>query len=280
MLRIAIGALCLAMLAGCDGCGTRAPQAKPTVPPADPEPPPTPPTPTVVTGVVRLAEGASLPAYTHEEMEREVLQHTKRGAWPEACTPPKQADYQPVSLGPDGGLVGVMVAASNFTGATPRPPKTHEVVIHDCRLRPSLVVAMKGDHLIIKNEVDFPFMPTFGKTSIARTLMPGQRFDHPLSQGGVTSVLCGITAPCGRADVVTVFHPVYAVTDDKGRFSIPDFPADQTVELNAWHPLFAEAKLEVRIGQGETKQVELVLTPRASAAASGPSPDQPAATAE
>lgn len=215
----------------------------------------------VVKGVVRLAEGATLPSYAQKDMERGILQHTKRGEWPKSCTPPKEADKQPVKLTGDGLLAGVMVAGSNFKGAKPRPPKTFEVAIRDCRLDPALVVAMKGDRIVIKNEVDFPFMPTTGTEKVARTLMPGQQFDVPLDRGGLQAILCGFTAPCGRTDVIAVYHPVFAVTDEQGRFSLPDFPTDQKVQLNAWHPLFAEAHIEVQVGQGETKEVVLTLTP-------------------
>lgn len=214
-----------------------------------------------VRGVVRLAPGQTLPAYPQQDLERAVLQHTKRGKWPDSCTPPKDADSQPVKLTPEGFLSGVMVAASEFEGAKPRPPRAFEVVIRDCRLEPTLVVAMKGDSLVIKNEVDFPFMPTFGRTQVARTLMPGQQFDFPLDRGGLQPVLCGFTAPCGRTDVITVYHPVFGVTGADGRFSIEDFPTDQTVKLNAWHPLFAETHIEIVVGQGEDKEVELILSP-------------------
>ena len=37
---------------------------------------------------------------------------------------------------------------------------------------------------------------------------------------------------------------------------------DQTVRINAWHPLFFETFLNVRVERGEEKRVELVLTPK------------------
>ena len=48
----------------------------------------------------------------------------------------------------------------------------------------------------------------------------------------------------------------------EGEFRIEDFPADQTVRIYAWHPLFFETFLNVRVERGEEKRVELVLTPK------------------
>jgi hypothetical protein len=223
-----------------------------------------------ITGSVRLAPGATLPAYRAEDMERNVLQHVKGGTFPEACTPPKQVDRTPVLEGRDGKLIGVMVAASEFSQSIKRDPKVFDIVIKDCRLTPRLIVGQLGDMINLKNEVQFPFMPTYGANAYNETLTPGQSKALRLDKAGVDNVLCGFTAPCGRTDVVVVRHPVFAVTDETGMFKIEDFPADETVRLSAWHPLFQDANMSVRIGRGETKNVEFVLTPA----------PQPAATPE
>ncbi|MDD9970792.1 MAG: hypothetical protein OXR73_31435 [Myxococcales bacterium] len=251
------GTLCLLLCGACGDCGSKSKRTgsdRTTGGPATAK--------TVVTGRVKLAPGHSLPAYSLEDMERKVLTNARRGEWPKGCTPPKLADRRPVQLTPDGYLKGVMVGATGFKTASPRPPKVHDVTIEDCRLTPSLVVAVKGDVLRIRNNVDFPFMPTFGPATVARTLMPEQKFEVDLDRGGVESVLCGFTAPCGRTDVVTIYHPVYALTDSQGRFRIEDFPPDQPVELNAWHPLFEANKIEFTAELGEIKEVELVVAPK------------------
>lgn len=253
------GSLCLFAALGllaCDGCGESRPSS--VTPPNQTVKDPS----SVVTGHVKLAAGFELPSYLITDMERKVLTHTERGKWPEACTPPKNADRQAVKLTPEGFLQGVMVGASEFTGAKPRPPVTHDVTIEDCRLTPQLVVAVKGDMVRLTNKVDFPFMPSFGPTAVVRTLSNGQSFEFPLTQGNVESLRCGFTAPCGRTDVITVYHPVFDVTDASGTFTIENFPADQGVKVHAWHPLFKEVEVTVQIGLGETKTVELVLEPQ------------------
>jgi hypothetical protein len=256
------------LLAGCDAC-----RAKPKFDdaPSQSKAAELPATGTV-TGSVKLAPGHELPAYPPAEMERKVLQHIQGGTFPEVCTPPKQSDRTPVLQAPDGKLIGVMVAASEFTKSTPRGSKVHDLMIKDCRLTPRLVVGQLGDMLNLKNEVQFPFMPTYGANAYNETLTPGQSKAFRMDKAGVDNVLCGFTAPCGRTDVVVVRHPVYGVTDGTGVFRIEDFPADETVRLSAWHPLFKDEGLSVKVGRGETKNVEFVLTPLPQAAPA-PAPD-------
>jgi hypothetical protein len=106
--------LALAALSGAAGCGegckseqtpssepesTAKPEAKTGE--AEPGAAPSPATGTaVVEGGVRLAAGAELPMYPDQNMEKEVLQHTKHAALPESCTPPKTTDRQPVQVTP------------------------------------------------------------------------------------------------------------------------------------------------------------------------------------
>lgn len=255
-LSIAVG------LSGCESCRPK-PKLERSEPGAASDKPEAQSGPKtgVLTGSVRLAPGAALPAYKAEDMERSVLQHIKGGTFPESCTPPKQSDRTPVLQSPDGKLIGVMVAASEFSQSIQRGPKIFDVVIKDCRLTPRLVVGQLNDMINLKNEVQFPFMPTYGPNAYNETLTPGQSKALKMDKAGVDNVLCGFTAPCGRTDVVVVRHPVFAVTDDSGNFRIDEFPADETVKLSAWHPLFQDVSMSVKVGRGETKNVELVLTP-------------------
>ena len=241
------------------GCGKKAP------PKPSPAPTPAPAKPAataVLIGSVRLAPGHELPSYSQDQMERSVLAHIKGGTFPKVCTPPKIKDRQPVELSADGKLIGVMVAASEFSQRPPKhTPRVFEATIKDCRLTPSLIVAEVGDTLHIKNDVEFPFLPGMGSDTFNQTLSQGQSRDVLLETGGVKILTCGFTAPCGRTDVIVVAHPYAAVTDSSGQFRIDDFPADETVRLNAWHPLFSETFISVRVARGETKTVELELTP-------------------
>jgi hypothetical protein len=267
--RVAAFSACLLLIAA-NGCKKKAPDQAlaPQAPDKALAPPPAAEAPkpaqakAVLIGSVRLASGHDLPSYSPEQMERSVLAHVKGGTFPDICTPPKIADRIPVRQTADGKLIGVMLAASEFSHQTsPGAPKVHEIDIKDCRLTPPLVVARVNDVLHVKNLVKFPLFPGLGSDSFNQSLSFDQARDIPLDTGGVKIMTCGFTAPCGRTDVIVLAHPYFAVTDEQGEFRIDDFPADETVRINAWHPLFSEVFETVRVAHGETKRVELVLTP-------------------
>jgi hypothetical protein len=254
--------LVLAGSQGCgDGCNSKeeaaAGEARTGVgKPASPAP-----TTAVIEGVVRMAGGAELPSYPQQSMEKRILQHTEHAPLPDACAPPKTTDRQPVQVTPDGLLTNIVIAASDFAKQPQRAPVTHDVTIVDCRLKPSVVVAMKGDTLRVRNELDYPFMPTYGEAPVVKTLIRGQTYEAKLDKPGVSPLLCGFTAPCGRTDVIVMLHPLHTATDAQGKFKLENLPAGEDVKLSAWHPLFEESATQVRLQPGEVKRIELVLTP-------------------
>jgi hypothetical protein len=217
----------------------------------------------VLEGVVRLAS-PEVPAFADAEMERQILDHTKRGKWPDECSPPKIADRRPLQLADDGQLSGVIVAVSNFTKQAPnRKPITHNVMIHDCRLSPRTILALKGDKLKVGTEVQYPFMPGYGPPSQLKTLIPGQTYDVDLNTLGAAPITCGFTAPCGRTDVIVLSHTMAALTDEHGKFRIDSFPPAERVTVTAWHPLLKQSEVQIDVAPGETKSIELVVNPLA-----------------
>ena len=259
-LWFGLGTLAAALwLAACGSC-----RDKPGKPGPSPKPSAAAGEKPVVEGVVRLAPGSELPAYAPEEMEKRILKKLAPEALPPVCSPPKTTDRQPVQVTPEGTLAGVMLAPSNFSHQPSRPPLVHEVVLEDCRLTPRLVVGMKGDTLRVRSTVNYPFMPSYNEGAQVRTLLPGQTYDVPMDKQGVSPLWCGFTASCGRTDVVVMLHPYYTVTDANGHFRFDDFPAGEKVTLSAWHPLFQESHIELRVEPGEHREVELVLVPIAA----------------
>lgn len=230
-----------------------------------PESAPLSPIPTAPRGIVRgtvlIAAGAALPAYPAEMMFRQVLAVAKPEALPEECPAASDADRQPVGLTDRGGLTGVLVTVSDFSRSEKRPPIIHDISIKNCRLSPELAAAAQGDSLRLHSDSMYPFMPELGAASMAQTLIRGQERVIPLDRAGVWPLLCGFTAPCGRTDVVVLYHSLFAVTDSRGEFRIEKIPAGETVTINAWHPLFRASNLKISLQAGETREVELSLAP-------------------
>jgi hypothetical protein len=225
-----------------------------------------------VEGVVRLAAGAEIPRYMENPLQVEG-----RNPIPEDCTPPRDVDRTPVTVADEtGGLVGLsIVATGEDESRWPRPPEepvVHEVVIRDCRLTPSLVVTTRGDRVRISNDTGYPFFPEIGE-GILQALLRGEPREVTMDQGGVRTVQCGFAAPCGRMELITLYHPVHTVSGAEGRFRI-EVPAEQDVRITAWHPLFDEVATTTRVAPGETREVELTIRP---AVLRGPEPTVPTA---
>ncbi len=250
-------------LGGCDGCQPRDGDA-PRVVVGDGDP--TLARLGVIEGIVRLAPGAELPRYPENPT---VV--AGREALPSECTPPRTDDALPVrqAEGSDG-LVGLTIVVTDAAGddegwPAPREPVQHELTIRDCRLSPSVIVATRGDTMRLVNETDYPFFPGLGE-GVLQAILRAEPREVPLDRGGVRTIQCGFAAPCGRTEVVVLYHPLHAVTGADGRFRIEGVPVDREVRVTAWHPLFLEAQSTTTVASRATATVELEIQPAAPVA--------------
>lgn len=257
------------LLSGCEACGgTQEPSAD-----RRPEEVAGASSAGVIEGVVRLAEGADLPQYPDNPM----VAPPGRPDVPEACTPAQERDRQPVQRAAGGGLSGVLVALHDFATIPVHEPVTHEMTITDCRLTPRLIVATRDDRLRITNETDYPFLPNF-EVGMMQALLHQRSREVELGQGGVRSLQCGFAAPCGRAEIVTLYHSLHAITDESGAFRIEGVPTGEELRVSAWHPLFVEGSETLTVRAGQTSRVQLVITPAEITAP--PTPPTPTGPAE
>ncbi len=228
--------------------------------PASSAPDPNAPVGTVE-GTIRLAPGAHLPSYAANAVG--VLSGHP-SSWPHECTLPTGGDLQPVTMDAHRGLVGVLVAATGDPKHFRVPhaaPRDIDVRIHDCRLTPAFVVATRGDTLVVHNEMKEPFMPSFPDDPFRRAAIQNTPLRMPLDRGGVRALACTLGVPCGRTDVIVLYHPVHAVIEAQGHYRLTNVPAGQRISLHAWHPLFKEALGTVTVQAGGTAHLDLVLSP-------------------
>ena len=143
------------------------------------------------------------------------------------------------------GLSGILVSISRdqpFETLPAVQPTRREISIRECRLQPAFVVARMGDALAIKNEDQHPFMPRVRNDPFMQALLPGQERVIQLEAGGrMVDIQCAMTASCGRADLVVLGHPFFALTDAEGRFEIEGLPEGE-YNVHAWHPLFRQVQ--------------------------------------
>jgi hypothetical protein len=219
-----------------------------------------------LTGVVVLAEGAPLPEYPANPM----IDDRPGRRFSEDCPPPQRGDRQPVRRSASGGLSNVVVALSEFERMPPHEATTHEIRIERCRLTPATVTATVGDTVRVVNATDYPFLLGVGRDQLNQMIAPEAERVLPQEEPGVTALQCGFASPCGVAQIVTLSHPLHAVTDADGRFRIEGVREGEEIRLSAWHPLFQESARTVVARAGEELRFELAPQPsRVPAAAEG-----------
>ncbi len=207
-----------------------------------------------VEGVIRLAADSELPRYAVNPMGA-----TEGGTpIPDDCSPMSDRDASPLSMADDRGLSLVPVMALGDSSHWPErgEPRAIDVHIRDCRLDPAVVMATAGDTLRVHNDLVYPFFPTLGGGGFFQAVLPGEAREFELDLPRPTTLQCSVTSPCGRTEVLVLGTPVHTLSAEGGHFTL-EVPADQDIELVAWHPLIAEAATHTTVGAGETVRVEI-----------------------
>lgn len=217
-----------------------------------------------IRGTIRLAEGAELPGYTLDEINGPQA----LAPWSEHCAPARNADHHPVQMDADRGLSNVVIYAGSddeeaFFGALPEvEPQTVPLRIEDCRLTPPVLALTRGDTVEVTQATPGEaLLPVLGPSHFMEVLPEGQSREFPLEQGGIFTMHCAFAAPCARTDLVVLYHQVHTLSGEGGRFEL-QIPADQEVEIVAWHPLFSYARGTIRVDENGEAELDLELGPR------------------
>lgn len=143
-------------------------------------------------------------------------------------------------VGSDNGLKNVVVfietTSSNFVGD---PQKENILNNTGCRYSPRILAMQKGEKLKVKNNDPKLHIPHsyHEERTVFNLSLPfrGTTIDATsrIRHAGVLKVVCDTHA--WMLAYIHVFdHPYFAVTDERGAFSISNLPAG-TYILNAWH---------------------------------------------
>jgi len=207
-----------------------------------------------IQGVIRLSEDSELPRYLSNPMEA-----TSTGtAIPDDCSPAGERDAAPLLLSEDRGLSFVPVMGLGDSAHWPERTGARSIDVHirDCRLDPPVITATAGDVLRVHNDLMYPFFPSLGAGGFFQAVLPGEAREFELDLPRPVTLGCSVTSPCGRTEVLVLGSPVHTVSTQGGHFTL-EVPADQDIELVAWHPLIAEAAIHTTVGAGETVHVEI-----------------------
>ena len=140
----------------------------------------------------------------------------------------------------NGGLKNIVVFLEAAQVAIPADPQKLNIIENTgCRYAPRILAMQKGERLRVKNNdpklhiahsylnerTVFMLSLPFKNTILDAT--------HKIRDAGILKLVCDTHA--WMLGFVHVFdHPFFAVTDDKGAFSIANVPAG-TYTLKAWH---------------------------------------------
>lgn len=229
----------------------------------DPQPfePPPPEFKGTIRGIVKLAPGVELPLARPPKMSGQPA----TSAAP--CPPVDENDQRLVARSEaTGGVSPVHVALTQMTAAETREPRTHELFIDGCRLRPTMIGTIRGDKVRVTNRSDAPLLPVLPGDRLMTGMTRGESREFTIESTGTLPIRCEVGSFCGQSLVVGVSHPLQAITDDQGRFTIENVPLDQMVMVNAWHPLFKPVSTDLTLSKEQPEQtIELLLEPSAIA---------------
>jgi len=142
-------------------------------------------------------------------------------------------------IGSDGGLQNVVVFVDISSSKEGDPQKDNILNNTACRYSPRILALQKGERLRVKNndpKLHIPHSYHEERTVFNLSLpFKGTTIDATprIRKAGVLKVVCDTHA--WMLAYIHVFdHPYFAVTDERGIFSISNLPAG-TYVLKAWH---------------------------------------------
>jgi len=185
----------------------------------------------------------------------------------------KEAAREAPVVSPDGGLANVVVWVKGVKPPAPPPPTKGAAVDQvACRYTPHVQAVTVGTQLQVLNN-DAVFHNVHGTVqtgssplTVFNVAMPfkGGKSPQLLKRPGAIKLRCDAGHAWMSAYVHVFDHPWYAVTDQRGRFTIKDVPPGKyTVEL--WHEPIADEQAPtvrtatVEVSEGKTAAVDAAI---------------------
>jgi hypothetical protein len=199
---------------------------------------------------------------TYESVDPPSLPEPKRDSDPKC--PQHVADDAVVVN--HGKVVGALVRISNGSMGKHDAPKEPVVIDQQgCSYSPHVVGLVAGQKLVVRNS-DKTFHNVWGtlagKDLLNKAQAPGApevTIDPSAAKpGDVVELKCGVH-PWMHAYAVVQDHPYFAITDDKGAFTIKGLE-EGTYTLESWQPVLGSKSMKVVIGKGARAKVNARLS--------------------
>jgi hypothetical protein len=144
-----------------------------------------------------------------------------------------------LSIGTEGGVRGAVVFLADIRRGKKRAANPQAALEHAaCELSPHVqVVPVDATVTLLNSDPILHNVHAYlGAETVFNVGMPvkGQRIPKPLKKVGLIEVRCDAGHPWTSAYLHVVAHPYYAVTDERGAFSMTEVPPG-TYRLRLWH---------------------------------------------
>ncbi len=165
-------------------------------------------------------------------------------------------------LSPEGGLRNAVVL---LRGKDHHPKAQPTGLVLDnihCAFVPHVQVAMIGSELVLENSD--PILHTVHARLDHETLFnvglpKWRRVSKRLDRAGVVRINCDVLHTWMSAIIVVTESPLFAVTDERGHFSIEGLPSGD-YEVEIWHERLGSQRRRLEVRGGRSIHLEVVYS--------------------
>src|SRR5499426_213197 len=242
--RVYASGVILAMIVSCSR-GTR---EEPTT--EIPPPPPTSNVPTAGYEVTAVKDGGSVGGTIALSGPIPKLPVRKIGKDPQVCGKADR-ESQKLIVNGTGGLKDAVVIVEGVKRGKAMPPAAQNAEIDQkkCEYTPHVQVMAVNSEITLRNSDPILHNIQFfqGDKSLFNLAQPvqGQVSKQKLEKVDTIYVECAVHGWM-QGHVVVVDNPYYAVTDENGKFSIPDLPPGK-YQVKIWHEYLGESTREITV---------------------------------
>jgi plastocyanin len=162
-------------------------------------------------------------------------------------------------IGPGGGIANTVVFIKNIAKGKKAPSEPAVITNKKCAFHPHVQVGMVGQTLEVRN--DDPMLHNTHMYLTSKTFfnaampMQGMKMEKKFTKPGLLSIECDVHSWM-RGTMYVFDHPYFAVTDDKGLFTITDIPPGD-YEIEVWHEALGTRNSKVTIAAKGTKEIKV-----------------------
>jgi plastocyanin len=168
-------------------------------------------------------------------------------------------------LSPSGGVKNAVVFIAHERMEGWRSPMTFQIDQRQCAFVPRVLIVPPGATVeVLNSDGILHNFHTLGRLNPSLNLAQPRRakplrvtFEHP----EIVPVKCDLHGEgFMQAWIIVASHPYYALTDEDGRFRIPDVPAGPHT-LEVWHELLGTKRVPVTVGASGEVNMTVTFPP-------------------